>query len=1236
MSLKKFLLLVLFAGFFAYQAEAQCGGQIMEPGFAFLSSSRGCAPFTVQIETLYLSSTPGTQYYVNWGDGSPEETYIQTNATGVVITHSYPNSPVTCGYDVVIDADNACNPIGSVVPITTQVVVWTNDIISMDPGVFRVCQGYATDVLFTDNSDWNCYPRATRENNEARWIQWIYGTGPAANQIPGIQVNSVLPGAFPYLNPAPLTNPIYPVLSPGQVSLPINVPATTPADIGKEFVLTLKNWNQCNPYDNVLTDGNPRNPTNGDLVNGDNAPQLVTGRIVIVDSPVPNFLTRLGGAGGPVQTVFCVGDDIYFDNETPSINGASFSYLWQFYNNSTGTGPPITTSFSMNPTHSFTSTGDKLIRLTVHDDNAAGNCEAVYEFVVTISPSLVAQIRTTDLSNNVITPDFCQESSAPLTNFSVRFADISVGTILPSTRWRWEFYNPANVLIREEPAAGAYSATPLGPFDQVFTDLGVYRVVLRIRDQLTSCESIEEIQVRVFEKPQPAFTFNRACEGSATTFTDASILDSPIAGEQIVQWEWDMSYDGVTFNSDPAYDGETTFDHTFGTPGSHTVALRVTTDGGGCSAIASQTIVVDPLPVAAMTPDRTSGCSTLEINFTNNSVLGQPALVKEFIWEINDGSGFVVDSIQHPSDPGFTNIFTRDFENTTTGNIDYQYRLRVVSVNDCERISAPVTITVFPGPISGFVSLNYSPFGDNCSPVSVDFSVDAQTQALNPSDYQWTIADEGTIVDQISTGTTPSFTYVFTNSSQSVKDFDVTLRAVLASACYGDSTRTIRINPVPSSAFTIDTLMFDCERMQFHFDATQKGLDEYSWAITVNGLPLFSSTTVGDNFDYEVPSAAVAQNLAITLVTTNLVNCESSPTTRNVTVPQYNNMNASFTATPLIQTLPGSTVTITNTTNAGPWTYEWDFGDNTTSTSANPGNHTYATYGTYTISLTVTDGICTESQQITVQINPIPPVLDFSYDPPSGCAPLTVQFTNLSQFADETTYFWNFGENEGSSRAVNPSYTYYEPGIYSVSLSATNVTGDTSRITKQFIIEVFDRPEALFNVKPRLIYIPGGKLSTNNQSFGASSYVWDFGDGTTSTEVEPTHEYTQEGIYTIVLEASNAHGCVDTARLVAGVRVDQGGQLLIPNAFSPSLSGPGGSVQGNDVFIPLMRGVTEFKMQVFDRWGEMLFETMSADLGWDGYYKGKLCQQDVYVYKITVKYANGDLVTKVGDIHLIR
>ena len=310
---------------------AQCGG-ILEPGFKFLTSSRGCAPYTVNLQTLYLSSVPGTKYFIDWGDGTAEESFTQVNATGVTIFHTYPNASVNCGYDVVIDASNACNARGSVVEINTQVIVWTNDVVSIDPTVFRVCQGFVADLSFTDNSQWNCFPRATRENNEPRWIQWIYGTGTSANQIPNVEVNTIFPGVFPYLDPAPFKNPMYPIISPGQVSLPIHIPVTTLAQVGKEFLVTLKNWNQCNAYDNNLADGS-FNPVNGDLINGDNLPKVITGRIVIVDSPQPAFVTRLQNGGGAIQSIFCIGDNIFFDEQTPSIGGASFGFSWQFFDN---------------------------------------------------------------------------------------------------------------------------------------------------------------------------------------------------------------------------------------------------------------------------------------------------------------------------------------------------------------------------------------------------------------------------------------------------------------------------------------------------------------------------------------------------------------------------------------------------------------------------------------------------------------------------------------------------------------------------------------------------------------------------------------------------------------------------------------------------------------------------------------------------------------------------------------
>jgi gliding motility-associated-like protein len=434
--------------------------------------------------------------------------------------------------------------------------------------------------------------------------------------------------------------------------------------------------------------------------------------------------------------------------------------------------------------------------------------------------------------------------------------------------------------------------------------------------------------------------------------------------------------------------------------------------------------------------------------------------------------------------------------------------------------------------------------------------------------------------------------------------------------------------------------------MRLKATAIQKGLSSYRWVISENGIPVVNTSSSSDEIEraFNRPGASAPDLLTVfSLDTRNFANCVSLPSSTLVTVPKRDAINAGFTVTPAIQTLPNATVTISNTTNPGPWTYLWDFGDGTTSTNPSPGSHIYSTYGVYVISLTVDNKECVERFSETVTILAIPPVVDFSFNPPSGCVPLTVDFTNLTQYADASKYRWDFGDGETSTE-VNPTHVYKRQGTYSVSLEATNSTGAAILEVKANIITAHPRPVASFDVKPKLISIPGGLLYTSNLSFDATIFLWDFGDGNTSEDFRPEHAYQQEGIYTVRLRASNQFGCLDSASLVSAVRTQKSGQVLVPNAFSPSSFG-GSSVGGggvptgdgkNDTFLPVMRGVTEFEMLVFNRWGELLFETKDATRGWDGSYNGKLCQQDVYMYKVIARFENGETVVRVGDINLIR
>jgi hypothetical protein len=217
-----FLLIQACFCFGSLDIQAQCtSSDIMEPGFKFITSSRGCAPFTIEIQTLFLNSTPGTIYHVDWGDGNAVEDFIQLNnyPNGPIITHEYVDAPVECGYQVIVEVENICNPINSVVLEPINVIVWTEDIVLSDPDVYRVCQGFASNIRFSDNSTWNCFPRAdARENADPRWIQWIYGHGVNGNRISNVRVDGTTPGGFPFYDPADGLDPRYPVTNVDQLS----------------------------------------------------------------------------------------------------------------------------------------------------------------------------------------------------------------------------------------------------------------------------------------------------------------------------------------------------------------------------------------------------------------------------------------------------------------------------------------------------------------------------------------------------------------------------------------------------------------------------------------------------------------------------------------------------------------------------------------------------------------------------------------------------------------------------------------------------------------------------------------------------------------------------------------------------------------------------------------------------------------------------------------------------------
>ena len=147
-------------------------------------------------------------------------------------------------------------------------------------------------------------------------------------------------------------------------------------------------------------------------------------------------------------------------------------------------------------------------------------------------------------------------------------------------------------------------------------------------------------------------------------------------------------------------------------------------------------------------------------------------------------------------------------------------------------------------------------------------------------------------------------------------------------------------------------------------------------------------------------------------------------------------------------------------------------------------NHVYATWGNYSIVLIVSNANCADTAVQVVDIIPPIPVANFQ-GPKQGCRPLVVQFTNNSQYAD--TYLWDFGDG-GTSTQAQPSYTYYNPGVYTVTLTVFGPGGQDVQ-TQLLIIEVYQVPNAFFTVSPTTVFIPNEPILLYNLSNFAAYYT---------------------------------------------------------------------------------------------------------------------------------------------------
>ena len=335
---------------------------------------------------------------------------------------------------------------------------------------------------------------------------------------------------------------------------------------------------------------------------------------------------------------------------------------------------------------------------------------------------------------------------------------------------------------------------------------------------------------------------------------------------------------------------------------------------------------------------------------------------------------------------------------------------------------------------------------------------------------------------------------------------------------------------------------------------------------------------------------------------------------------------------------PGQSSTIYAQTygNTGPLFYSWNNGLGT-----GPGAFLVTPTNPITYIVTVSNSCGTSvTDSVRILFNP-PPTVIMSINALSGCALFSTNFTDSSitgNSADPITgWAWSFGDGSSSS-SQNPSHTYTASGSFSVSLTVTTNQGCTNNnLNSPITVTVYPTPKSIFTVNSTQLNIPFDVLYCANQSIGATNYIWSFGDNETTTVKNPSHLYTNLGTFNVQLIAINQFGCKDTSNVLVNTFTD----ITIPTGFTPSENGSSGGIYNsysldNDVFFPYTSGVNKYHLSIFNRWGELIFETFDFKQGWDGYYRGTVCPQGVYVWKIDLEWENGKKINKVGDVTLLK
>jgi len=625
----------------------------------------------------------------------------------------------------------------------------------------------------------------------------------------------------------------------------------------------------------------------------------------------------------------------------------------------------------------------------------------------------------------------------------------------------------------------------------------------------------------------------------------------------------------------------------------------VSTDRYNC--LAADTIVVTVYDNPTVTVSSNSLVCDAAIVATTNFT--SPTLNTTFDWT-NDNINIGLAA------SGTGDIASFIATNTTTSPITANITV-TPTANGCVGTPSTYTITVYPLPTANFN------FTTVCFGTATAFEDLSNPNGGILSTWSWDFTNNGTVDNNTQN---PS------NIFPTAGSYTVELLVATTLGCADSVTLQVVVNPIPVANFTFVNACFGTPiAFTDNSSVTSGTITNWNWnfgngntSIIQNPAQNYSSEGV-----YNVQLIATSNNGCTDTITQQV---EVWP----IPIANYSSTEVCLNAAS--QFTDSSTVSNTYTVNnIAQW--NWNFNGQGSSVIQNP-SFIFNTAAVNPTTLTVTSNNgCSNSITLNVTVDPLPQVI-FG-NPTAGCAPtMCVNFTNNSTINTGTivSWQWDFGDGFSSSLMIPPHC--YENSSYSVlqnfdvTLTAISDKQCTTTVIQPAMITVYPKPLADFDYTPLETDIYDNEITFMDQSIIANSWSWNMGDGGLSIENNPIHIYQDSGFYLITLSIENSYGCKDTTQKT--VKINPVYTLFIPNAFTPDGDGI------NDYFFIESYGLTDLQTMIFDKWGELLYESQQLKSKWDGFYKGKKCINDSYVYRIKAKDIFDEWHEYVGRIILLR